>query len=149
MIEHNPRTWLSYWAPEDPGFWESTGKSLAWKTLIITTLNLMMAFIVWFVVSALVVRLPNVGFKLNATEAVLADGDARFGRWSAAHPAHLFDTDVWYPPRCYILDPVLADTSAGLVLRRAGSFDALLGIADVVFSGRTRWRKFLLVHALD
>ncbi|HNX92669.1 MAG TPA: hypothetical protein PKI17_04010, partial [Syntrophomonas sp.] len=68
MIEHNPRTWLSYWAPEDPGFWESTGKSLAWKTLIITTLNLMMAFIVWFVVSALVVRLPNVGFKLNATE---------------------------------------------------------------------------------
>ncbi len=68
MTEHNPRTWLSTWTPEDPGFWESTGKKLAWKTLTITTLNLMMAFIVWFVVSALVVRLPNVGFKLSATE---------------------------------------------------------------------------------
>jgi len=68
MTEHNPRTWLSTWTPEDPGFWESKGKSLAWKTLTITTLNLMMAFIVWFVVSALVVRLPNVGFKLSATE---------------------------------------------------------------------------------
>ncbi|MFZ1639841.1 MAG: nitrate/nitrite transporter [Candidatus Contendobacter sp.] len=68
MTEHNPRTWLSAWTPEDPGFWEATGKSLAWKTLTITTLNLMMAFIVWFVVSALVVRLPNVGFKLSATE---------------------------------------------------------------------------------
>ncbi|MFZ1830374.1 MAG: nitrate/nitrite transporter [Candidatus Competibacteraceae bacterium] len=68
MTEHNPRTWLSTWTPEDPVFWESRGKSLAWKTLTITTLNLMMAFIVWFVVSALVVRLPNVGFKLSATE---------------------------------------------------------------------------------
>jgi len=68
MTEHNPRTWLSAWTPEDPVFWESRGKSLAWKTLTITTLNLMMAFIVWFVVSALVVRLPNVGFKLSATE---------------------------------------------------------------------------------
>ncbi|MDG4551346.1 MAG: NarK/NasA family nitrate transporter [Candidatus Contendobacter sp.] len=68
MTEHNPRTWLSAWTPEDPGFWESTGKSLAWKTLTITTLNLIMAFIVWFVVSALVVRLPNVGFKLSANQ---------------------------------------------------------------------------------
>jgi NNP family nitrate/nitrite transporter-like MFS transporter len=68
MTEHNPRTWLSAWTPEDPEFWEKTGKSLAWKTLTITTLNLTMAFIVWFVVSALVVRLPNVGFKLSANE---------------------------------------------------------------------------------
>ena len=68
MTEHNPRTWLSTWTPEDPAFWESTGKSLAWKTLTITTLNLMMAFIVWFVVSALVVRLPNIGFKLTPSQ---------------------------------------------------------------------------------
>lgn len=68
MTEHNPRTWLSTWTPEDPVFWESTGKKLAWRTLTITTLNLMMAFIVWFVVSALVVRLPNIGFKLTPTQ---------------------------------------------------------------------------------
>ena len=64
----NPRTWLDKWVPEDAGFWEATGKRLAWRTLIITTLNLTMAFVVWFVVSALVVRLPNVGFKLSPTE---------------------------------------------------------------------------------
>jgi len=68
MSEPNPRTWLSAWTPEDPAFWESTGKKLAWRTLTITTLNLMMAFIVWFMVSALVVRLPNIGFRLSATE---------------------------------------------------------------------------------
>ena len=62
------RTWLSSWTPEDPAFWDTTAKPLAWKTLVITTLNLMMAFIVWFVVSALVVRLPNIGFKLTANQ---------------------------------------------------------------------------------
>jgi NNP family nitrate/nitrite transporter-like MFS transporter len=59
------RTWLEQWTPEDANFWERVGKRRAWRTLIITTLNLLMAFIVWFVVSALVVRLPAIGFKLT------------------------------------------------------------------------------------
>jgi NNP family nitrate/nitrite transporter-like MFS transporter len=62
------QTWLEQWAPEDATFWERTGKRLAWRTLIITTLNLLMAFIVWFVVSALVVRLPAIGFKLTTSQ---------------------------------------------------------------------------------
>ena len=62
------KTWLEQWAPEDPNFWETRGKRLAWQTLAVTTANLIMAFIVWFVVSALVVRLPAVGFKLSTTQ---------------------------------------------------------------------------------
>jgi len=62
------RTWLSQWTPEDTNFWESTGNNLAWRTLVITTANLTLAFIVWFVVSALVVRLPGVGFNLSSAE---------------------------------------------------------------------------------
>ncbi|MFO1429754.1 MAG: MFS transporter [Candidatus Competibacteraceae bacterium] len=61
-------TWLSTWTPEDTSFWESTGKRLAWRTLTITTANLTMAFIVWFMVSALVVKLPNIGFKITSTQ---------------------------------------------------------------------------------
>jgi NNP family nitrate/nitrite transporter-like MFS transporter len=61
-------SWLSDWRPEDAGFWETTGRRLAWRTLTITTLNLIMAFIVWFVVSALVVRLPAIGFKLTTSQ---------------------------------------------------------------------------------
>jgi NNP family nitrate/nitrite transporter-like MFS transporter len=60
--------WLSDWRPEDAGFWEQTGKAVAWRTLIITTANLTMAFIVWFAVSALVVRLPLIGFKLDTAQ---------------------------------------------------------------------------------
>jgi len=62
------RSWLTQWTPEDATFWEQTGKRLAWRTLTITTANLTMAFIVWFVVSALVVRLPAIGFKLSTTQ---------------------------------------------------------------------------------
>jgi NNP family nitrate/nitrite transporter-like MFS transporter len=61
-------TWLDKWTPEDEGFWNLRGKRLAWRTLWITTANLTMAFIVWFVVSALVVRLPSIGFKLSTTQ---------------------------------------------------------------------------------
>jgi MFS transporter, NNP family, nitrate/nitrite transporter len=58
-------TWLKHWAPEDELFWKKMGKSIASRTLIITTANLTLAFIVWFVVSALVVRLPQIGFQLT------------------------------------------------------------------------------------
>jgi MFS transporter, NNP family, nitrate/nitrite transporter len=60
--------WLESWDPEDEAFWETTAKPIAWRTLWITTANLTMAFAVWFVVSALVVRLPNIGFDLTTQQ---------------------------------------------------------------------------------
>jgi NNP family nitrate/nitrite transporter-like MFS transporter len=60
--------WLERWEPEDPDFWEETGKAIAWRTLTITTANLVMAFVVWFVVSALVVRLDKIGFDFSTTQ---------------------------------------------------------------------------------
>ena len=60
--------WIERWTPEDEEFWERDGKELAWRTLRITTANLTMSFAVWFVVSALVVRLGKVGFDLSTTQ---------------------------------------------------------------------------------
>lgn len=60
--------WLDEWQPEDESFWETKAKGVAWRTLWITTANLTMAFVVWFVVSALVVRLPNIGFDLTTSQ---------------------------------------------------------------------------------
>lgn len=56
------------WRPEDTAFWQTTGKGIAWRTLWITTANLTMAFIAWFLVSALVVRLPGIGFTFTAQQ---------------------------------------------------------------------------------
>ncbi len=61
-------TWLSRWEPENELFWRTGGSGLAWRTLTITTLNLTMAFMAWFLVSALVVRLPQIGFKFTPTQ---------------------------------------------------------------------------------
>lgn len=58
-------SWLASWAPEDAGFWEREGRRRAWTTLAITTASLSMAFIAWFLVSAMVVRLPQIGFKFT------------------------------------------------------------------------------------
>ncbi|MCL6525695.1 MAG: NarK/NasA family nitrate transporter [Thermaceae bacterium] len=61
-------TWLSSWEPENPSFWEGRGQRLAWRTLWITTYTLTLSFIVWFMVSAIVVKLPGVGFRFTTTQ---------------------------------------------------------------------------------
>ena len=61
-------TWLKKWEPEDPQFWKNTGSKIAWRTLTITTASLMLSFATWFLMSALVVRLPNIGFKYSSMQ---------------------------------------------------------------------------------
>ncbi|GGJ35498.1 MFS transporter [Deinococcus roseus] len=63
----NP-TWLQEWTPEKETFWARIGKDRAWKTLSVTTFNLVLAFATWFMVSALVTRLQGIGFNLSTTQ---------------------------------------------------------------------------------
>jgi len=62
-------TWIKDWKPEDSGFWESTGKAMAWKTLTISTVSLILSFVVWYLMSGIVTKLPGIGF--NFTERQL------------------------------------------------------------------------------
>ncbi|WP_069658402.1 MFS transporter [Arcticibacter eurypsychrophilus] len=55
-------TWLSTWTPEDESFWENSGKKIAWRTLTITTISLVISFCTWYIMSVIVVRLPQIGF---------------------------------------------------------------------------------------
>ena len=61
-------SWLPTWDKDDPSFWRRTGSAVAWRTLWLTTASLTFSFATWFVVSALVVRLPGIGFKFTETE---------------------------------------------------------------------------------
>ncbi len=65
---HPAGGWMEEWDPENGVDWEQGGRKIAVQTLSITTANLMMGFAVWFVVSALVVRLDKVGFDLSTTQ---------------------------------------------------------------------------------
>jgi len=53
--------WLDHWDPEAPD-WDSRR---AWKTLWVSTFNLALAFIAWFLVSALAPVLNDIGFDLS------------------------------------------------------------------------------------
>jgi NNP family nitrate/nitrite transporter-like MFS transporter len=61
-------TWLERWEPEDGEFWESAGKRIAWRTLAITTASLILSFATWFMMSAIVVRLPQIGFRFDTMQ---------------------------------------------------------------------------------
>lgn len=62
------KTWLKEWNPEDIFFWETTGKSIAWRTLAITTFALTLSFASWFMMSAIVTRLNGVGFAFTQNQ---------------------------------------------------------------------------------
>ncbi|MCC7051447.1 MAG: NarK/NasA family nitrate transporter [Bacteroidia bacterium] len=61
-------TWLTKWDSEDNNFWQSEGEKIAWKTLWITTIALTLSFATWFMVSAIVVKLPGIGFKFTQNQ---------------------------------------------------------------------------------
>ncbi|MDO4878355.1 MAG: MFS transporter [Neisseria sp.] len=53
------------WRPEDPEFWEKTGKRVARRNLWISIPALFLAFAMWQVWSITILNLPNIGFKFN------------------------------------------------------------------------------------
>jgi MFS transporter, NNP family, nitrate/nitrite transporter len=57
-------TWLQQWQPESQEF-DVVGRRVAWRTLAVTTFCLTIAFATWFMVSAFVVKLAGIGFKLD------------------------------------------------------------------------------------
>lgn len=59
---------LPRWEPEDPQFWKETGSTIAWRTCALTTFSLIFSFATWFVMSAVVVRMPNIGFTFTTME---------------------------------------------------------------------------------
>lgn len=59
---------LPRWEPENPQFWNETGRATAWRTCAITTFSLLFSFATWFVMSAVVVKMPQIGFKFSTME---------------------------------------------------------------------------------
>lgn len=59
---------IETWDPENESFWRETGGPIAWRTLVVTTASLVLSFASWFMMSAVVVRLPAIGFKFTPME---------------------------------------------------------------------------------
>ncbi|MBX3485868.1 MFS transporter [Phenylobacterium sp.] len=63
-----PRHVLNDWRPEDPAFWNATGKRIATRNLWISIPNLTLAFAVWMVWSMVVAKLKLIGFRFTTDQ---------------------------------------------------------------------------------
>ncbi|MFO0590036.1 MAG: hypothetical protein U0441_21010 [Polyangiaceae bacterium] len=59
------------WNPEDKVFWDSVASKVARRALGITTAGLTLSFATWFMWSAIVVKLPDLGFQLSVSQRFL------------------------------------------------------------------------------
>jgi NNP family nitrate/nitrite transporter-like MFS transporter len=59
---------LTEWKPEDQVFWQSTGRAIARRNLLISIPALLLAFAVWMVWSVVVVNLPAIGFRYTTDQ---------------------------------------------------------------------------------
>jgi NNP family nitrate/nitrite transporter-like MFS transporter len=59
---------IADWRPEDPAFWESTGKRIAYRNLAISVPALLCAFAVWGMWGIITVQMRNLGFPFSDAE---------------------------------------------------------------------------------
>lgn len=59
---------LTDWRPEDPGFWQTTGRKIARRNLWLSIPALLLSFAIWQVWSVVVAKLPLVGFRFSTDE---------------------------------------------------------------------------------
>jgi NNP family nitrate/nitrite transporter-like MFS transporter len=59
---------IADWRPEEPGFWQSGGRSVARRNLWVSTYCLLLSFAVWMVWSVVVARLPAIGFDFTTDQ---------------------------------------------------------------------------------
>jgi NNP family nitrate/nitrite transporter-like MFS transporter len=57
--------WIDRWEPEDPEFWEKSGKKIARKNLAFSILAENLGFSVWVLMSIVVVSLSSVGYAFS------------------------------------------------------------------------------------
>ncbi|MFG1281686.1 nitrate/nitrite transporter [Xanthobacter autotrophicus] len=59
---------LTDWRPEDPTFWQKTGRAIARRNLWLSIPALLLSFAIWQVWSVVVAKLPLVGFRFTTDE---------------------------------------------------------------------------------
>lgn len=59
---------IADWRPEDDAFWESTGKRVAWRNLILSVPALLCGFAVWGMWGIITVQMLNLGFPFKPAE---------------------------------------------------------------------------------
>jgi NNP family nitrate/nitrite transporter-like MFS transporter len=134
------------WEPENAEFWASTGSKVASRTLWITTGALTLSFSTWFMWSAIVVKLPELGFQLTSSQLF----------WLAALPGFVGATlriPFSFIVQIFGTRPVVTLATASLLIPSVGiglavqdpstSFGALLALAATAGFGGGNFSAFM------
>ena len=60
--------WIDHWEPEDETFWETVGKPVARKNLILSMFAEHIGFCIWVLWTIVVLNLGNAGIKMSLSE---------------------------------------------------------------------------------
>jgi hypothetical protein len=64
-VATRPGRWIDDWRPEDPAFWESTGKPVARRNLFFSVFSEHIGFSIWSLWSVLVLFLPEAVYGID------------------------------------------------------------------------------------
>jgi NNP family nitrate/nitrite transporter-like MFS transporter len=67
-MDASKKYWIADFQPEDPTFWEKTGKKIAWRNLGWSILAENIGFSVWLVWSVVAARLKHAGFNYTTDQ---------------------------------------------------------------------------------
>jgi MFS transporter, NNP family, nitrate/nitrite transporter len=67
-LRHRGGRWVDNWDPEDRGFWEGTGRTMAGVNLRWSIFCEFLGFVVWQLWSIVAVQLPAAGFDLSSSQ---------------------------------------------------------------------------------
>ncbi|MGC4088104.1 MAG: MFS transporter [Polyangiaceae bacterium] len=68
MTNSGTKRWIEDWRPEDPQFWNASGKRIAWRNLVWSILAENIGFSVWLVWSVVATRLTAAGFSYSTDQ---------------------------------------------------------------------------------
>lgn len=63
-----PRPWIEDWNPDDDGFWERTGRSIARRNLVFSIFAEFFGFAVWVLWSVTAAKLNEAGFDFSTSQ---------------------------------------------------------------------------------
>ncbi|MEU6427258.1 MFS transporter [Microbispora sp. NPDC046973] len=63
------RGWIEHWNPEDEEFWETTGRRVARRNLILSVFTEHLGFAIWVLWSVVVLSLPAAGLPMSVSES--------------------------------------------------------------------------------
>jgi NNP family nitrate/nitrite transporter-like MFS transporter len=81
---------IKHWDVEDPKFWESTGKSIAYRNLWISIPSLLLGFAIWLMWGIITVQMSNLGFPFSKDELFTLTAIAGLSGATLRIPASFF-----------------------------------------------------------